>query len=77
MSIDGYYIPNDFMAITLYWTWDEFKTYALPRTEWSNFLKCYETGVKLYKFKNYNQGSNIPNGGEIVDLTKVIRIQYY
>lgn len=77
MSIDGYYIPNDFMAVTLYWTWDEYKTYTLPRTEWSSFLQAYESGAKLYKFKNFNQGSNIPNGGEIVDLTKVIRIQYY
>lgn len=77
MNIDNYYVPNDFMLITLYWSWDEYNTYVLPKTEWQSFLIAYENGSHVWKFKKFTQGSSIPSGGEIVDLSRIIRVAYY
>ena len=77
MNIDNYYVPSDYMLVTLYWSWDEYNSYVLPKTEWQEFLFAYENGKHSWKFKKFSQGNSIPSGGEIVDLSKVKRVAYY
>lgn len=77
MNIDNYYTPSDYMLVTLYWSWDEYNTYTLPKSEWRDFQIAYENGKRSWKFKKFAQGSNVSNGGEIIDLSMVKRVAYY